>query len=304
MDDTEIGPFQGLEAAFQAAQTGDRAPPITKAPPPAIQEPPTVPISVDDTPMEPATSPRRVDPQIQEWPVELQLATRKYGPRPEPEVYPCRYVMNDGQWTEAEHAAHLHKAAQATHDYAWNREARAEAERHNREFAQSMADWRTRVEGAGFKTHPAVPHGPPTKSVSFMRGLPEVHDALRLHDPSKVPASQPILSKKAPPTTGRGRPAGFYSDTEPPRIGSEQVQPAPPPKLPRSTPTTPAHPPRPPLSALPQLSSDSTNPATLNHPILAQWDPFGPSPRLLSPSLDFPKVILRVARCSNLFSQK
>ena len=147
---------------------------------------------------------------------------------------------------------YLHKAAQATHDYVWNREGRAEAERHNREFAQRVADWRTRVEGAGFKAHPAVPHGPPPKGVSSMRVLPDVHDALHQHDPSKAPASQPVLPKKAPPTTGRGRPAVFYSDSEPPRIGSEQVQSAPPPRLPGSTPTTPAHPPRPPIEALPK----------------------------------------------------
>ena len=107
------------------------------------------------------------------------------------------------------------------------------------------------------QAHPAVPKG-----VSSMRALPEVHDALRRHDPSKAPASQPILSKKAPPTT-----AGFYSDSEPPRIGSEQVQPAPPPKLPGSTPTTPAHPPRPPISALPQPVQESSTPATLKHPL-------------------------------------
>ena len=56
------------EAAFQAARVEDRAPPVSKAPPPAIQEPQAVPISVDDTLTEPATSPRRVDPQVQEWP--------------------------------------------------------------------------------------------------------------------------------------------------------------------------------------------------------------------------------------------
>ena len=87
------------------------------------------------------------------------------------------------------------------------------------------------------------------------------------HDPSKVPAFQPVLPKKAPPTTGRGRRAWFYSDKEPPRIGSEQVQPAPPPKLPGSTPTTPAHPPRPPISALPQPVQESSNQATLKHPL-------------------------------------
>ena len=99
--------------------------------PPVIQETPAVPIAVDDPPTEPATSPRHVDPQVQEWPVELQLPTREYGPHPEPEVYPCRFLMNDGQWSEAEREAHLHKAAQATNLHVWNREARAEPERHN-----------------------------------------------------------------------------------------------------------------------------------------------------------------------------
>ena len=39
--------------------------------------------------------------------------------------------MNDGQWTEEEHAAHLYETGQAHNVHAWNREARAEAERHN-----------------------------------------------------------------------------------------------------------------------------------------------------------------------------
>ena len=45
------------EAAFQAAQMGDQAPPVSKTAPPALQEPMAVPSSVDDTPTEPATSP-------------------------------------------------------------------------------------------------------------------------------------------------------------------------------------------------------------------------------------------------------
>ena len=111
----------------------------------------------------------------------------------------------------------------------------------------------------------SVPQGPPPKGISSMRVLPDVHDALHQHDPSKAPASQPILPKKAPPTTGRGRPAAFYSGDEPPRIGTEQVQPAPPPKLPGSTPMTPSYPARPPISALPQPCPESSSPATLKH---------------------------------------
>ena len=76
------------EAAFHAAQAGDQAPPVSKATSLALQEHIAVPSSVDDTPTEPATSPRRINPQVQEWPVELQLPTREIGPRPEPEVCP------------------------------------------------------------------------------------------------------------------------------------------------------------------------------------------------------------------------
>ena len=122
-------------AAVQTAQTGDQAPPVSK--PARLTM--AVPSPVDDTPTEPATSLRSTDPQVQEWPVELQLPTREIGPRPEPEVYPCRFLMNDGQWTAEEHVAHLHKAAQAGNFYAWNREAREEAERQNREYVRSMS---------------------------------------------------------------------------------------------------------------------------------------------------------------------
>ena len=74
-------------AAFQAAQIGDHAPPVSKAAP---QQPTGGPSSINDTPTEPATSPRQVDPQMREWPVELQLPTGEIGPREEPEVYPIR----------------------------------------------------------------------------------------------------------------------------------------------------------------------------------------------------------------------
>ena len=60
-----------------------------------------------------------------------------------------------------------------------------------------------------------------------MRVLPSVHAALRQNDPSMVTGSQPLL-KKAPPSTGRPMPKGFYSDKQPPRIGTAPVQPPPP----------------------------------------------------------------------------
>ena len=65
----------------------------------------------------------------------------KIGLRPEPEVYPIPFVMNDGQWTPEEHETHLHKASQAARVYRWDREARAETERQNRQFVRDMAEW-------------------------------------------------------------------------------------------------------------------------------------------------------------------
>ena len=133
-----------------------------------------------------------------------------------------------------------------------------------------------------------VPQGPPLKGVSSARVLPNVHEALRQNAPmSKAPSTQPSLPKKAPPTTGEGMPAGFYRVEEPPRIGSEQTQPAPPPKLPASAPTTPAHPPRPPISALPQPVQEPPASTTLKHP-LPQPAQQGP-PNKQGRSKDFPR---------------
>ena len=170
------------EAAFNVAHQGDQVPPPVAKAPQAAQE-------------------QAVDPH------------------PEPERYATRFIVNDGQWTPEEHDQVLREAAQGINNHYWNREAREEAERANREYARHMPDWRDRVEAAGFKAHPAVPQGPPPKGVSSMRVLPNVHEALRQHDPtSKAPSSQPSLPKKAPPTTGKGMPAGFYRGDAPPRI--------------------------------------------------------------------------------------
>ena len=111
-----------------------------------------------------------------------------------------------------------------------------------------------------------------------MRALPDVHAALRQNDPSMATYSQPVL-KKAPPSTGRPMPAGFYSDREPPRIGTP-VQPPPPTtsrpeaaqaqclNLPlAATPMTPSHPPRPPIDALPKYASMETSPSANKHPL-------------------------------------
>ena len=109
-----------------------------------------------------------------------------------------------------------------------------------------------------------------------MRTLPQVHAALRQSDPSMAAHSQPVV-KKAPPSTGRPMPPGFYVDKEPPRIGTP-VQPPPPAtsrpdaaqglNLPlAATPVTPCHPPRPPIDALPKHPSMETGSGANRHPL-------------------------------------
>ena len=151
--------------------------------------------------------------------------------------------MNDGQWTEQEHSAHLHKASQATHDYVWNRSSCRGRKAQSRICSKYGGLERPRQCDESPRTSSCTSWST-SKGCFFYASSSRSPCALRQHDPSKAP--QLVLPKKAPLTTGRGRPAGFYSDTEPPRIGSEQVQPAPPPKLPGFTPTAPAYPPRPP----------------------------------------------------------
>ena len=109
-----------------------------------------------------------------------------------------------------------------------------------------------------------------------MRALPDVHSALRQSDPSMAAHSQPVI-KKAPPSTGRPMPPGFYSDKEPPRIGTPTQPPPPSTSRPdaaqglnlplASTPVTPCHPPRPPIDALPKHPSMETGTSAIKHPL-------------------------------------
>ena len=109
-----------------------------------------------------------------------------------------------------------------------------------------------------------------------MRALPQVHAALRQSDPSMAAHSQPVV-KKAPPSTGRPMPPGFYVGKEPPRIGIP-MQPPPPTTSPpeaaqglnlplAATPVTPCHPPRPPIDALPKHPSMETSTGANKHPL-------------------------------------
>ena len=217
----------------------------------------------------------------------------------EPAMSPRSHVIevpiNNGRWTTEEYAelmfyiAHdlnerdqvrlqevLDKQqadarAQPLSDVEKERQRAAAAE--HEAYERSIEEWEAKIKAREL-VHPALPVGPTPQGTSSMRVLPSVHEALRQNDPGMAPFSQPAV-KKAPPTLGRARPAAFYSDTEPPRIGSEV--PPPPPAAPRpavlpsvelplaATPMTPSHPPRPPLSALPKYPSMETSSGANKH---------------------------------------
>ena len=180
-----------------AAEAGATAPPVTKAAPPRS----TMPTSTDDTPMEPATSPRMIDSQVREFPVELQLPTGEIGPRGEPGRFATRFILNDGRWTPEEHEALLRKATQGISQRDWNREVREAALREKEAHDRSVEEWKVQVEAQGLTEHASLPFGPPPKETSSMRALPNVHEALRQNDPSTMaPGSTPVL-KKPPPTS-------------------------------------------------------------------------------------------------------
>ena len=225
-------------------------------------------VSIEDTPTEPATSPRVTEVPVQRWAQELQLPTLEHGPREEPERFATRYILNDGTMTQETYDALLRKAAQTFNNQDMERELDDAMAREYEAHQRSIKEWEARVTAQELKDHHDIPRGPPPAGTSSMRALPDVHAALRQNDPSKATHSQPVV-KKAPPSTGRPMPAGFYSDKEPPRIGT-LVQPPPPAtsrpdeaqglNLPlAATPMTPSHPPRPPIEALPKHPSMETS---------------------------------------------
>ena len=224
----------------------------------------------DEVATEPMYTPRALhedDPGSPRWVEELQLPSLEYGPRPEPERFPIRFILNDGSLPQEEYEELARKAAIAF-NYREMENARRQAEAaENEAHERSIREWDAQIQARGLDA-PALPRGPPPQGISSQRVLPRVHEALRQNDPRMTSYSQPAV-KKAPPTCGRPMPSVFYSDTAPPRIGSG-VQP-PPPAAPRpkvvpssalplaESPMTPGHPPRPPLSALPKYSSMETS---------------------------------------------
>ena len=168
--------------------------------------------------------------------------------------------------TQEAHDASLRKAAQAFNNQDMERELDNAMAREHAAHERSVREWEARIAAQELKDHPDIARGPPPPGTSSMRALPDVHAALRQNDPSKATHSQPVV-KKAPPSMGRPMPAGFYSDKEPPRIGTP-VQPAQGLNLPlASTPMTPGYPPRPPLDALPKHPSMETSSGANKHPL-------------------------------------
>ena len=53
------------------------APPMSKAPVPSSMPP----VSIEDAPTEPATSPRTLEVPVQRWVTELPMPTSEHGPR-------------------------------------------------------------------------------------------------------------------------------------------------------------------------------------------------------------------------------
>ena len=157
-----------------------------------------------------------------------------------------------------------------------DREIEAAIQREKEARERSIKEWEAQTAAQTLPDHHAIPRGPPPVGTSSMRALPQVHAALRQGDPSMAAHSQPVV-KKAPPSTGRPMPPGFYVDKEPPRIGTP-VQPPPPAtsrpdaaqglNLPlAATPVTPCHPPRPPIDALPKHPSMETGTGANKHPL-------------------------------------
>ena len=231
-------------------------------------------VSIDETPTEPATSPRtRPVPFYVE---ELRLPTREIGPQDEPEKFVTRWLVNDGSYTDEEFDALLRKARQAFSNYDMELETEDALQREREEYDRRVKEWERRIAARNLSDHRDIPRGPPPAGTSSMRALLDVHAALRQSDPSMAAHSQPVV-KKAPPSMGGPMPPVFYSDKEPPRIGTPMQPPPPATSRPdaaqglnlplAATQVTPSHPPRPPIDALPKHPSMETGTGANKHPL-------------------------------------
>ena len=131
--------------AHEAAQ----APPVSKASVPSF----IPPVSIDDTPTEPATSPRTVEVPVQRYVEELQLPSREHGPREEPERFATSWMVNDGRWTAEEFDALLRKARQAFNNEDMERERADAMAREHAAHERSVREWEARIAAQELKDH-------------------------------------------------------------------------------------------------------------------------------------------------------
>ena len=109
-------------------------------------------IPQEEVPTEPAITPRS---QLHDAPgstrtiEELQLPSLECGPRPEPERFANRYILNDGSLPQQEYERLARKASQAFNNRDMERERRqAEAAAHEA-HERSIAEWEAKLPGQG-----------------------------------------------------------------------------------------------------------------------------------------------------------
>ena len=111
-------------------------------------------LSIDDTPTEPATSPRTMEVPVPRYVEELRLPTREIGPREEPERFVTRWMVNDGGWTVEEFDALLRKARKAFNNYEMEREIEDAVQREKEAHDRSINEWEARITAQELKDHP------------------------------------------------------------------------------------------------------------------------------------------------------
>ena len=120
---------------------------------------------------------------------ELQLPSLEYGPRPEPERFATRYILNDGSMPQEEYEELMRKAAQPFNNRDMEIERQqAEAAEHEA-HQRSIEEWEAKVKTRELD-NAALPCGPTPQGTSSMRVLPNVHEALRQNDPKMTSLNQ------------------------------------------------------------------------------------------------------------------
>ena len=131
--------------AHEAAQ----APPTSKA-----SCPPSMPaVSIDDTPTEPATSPRTREVPFPRYVEELRLPTREMGPHEEPERFATKRMVNDGSYTDEEFDALLRKARQAFNNRDMGLETEDAVRREREAYERSVKQWERRIAAREIPDH-------------------------------------------------------------------------------------------------------------------------------------------------------